>query len=645
MKRAPERTGLHPGLTWRSLLVAVGLTVLAGLWVRQSEIVSLSTQITESIPAIPGLAALALLLLVNVFLRRLPGAPAFSRAELAVVFVFVTISSTVMGIGVMQFLLTLITAPFYFTGGGIPKVRPLLPKWLTVQDPEAIRRFYEGSPPGPVPWHLWWKPGLCWLGFFLALWWTMYCLMALFYRAWAEEERLSFPLVSLPIEMTGGESGTGAFFRNKLMWLGFSLAAVYNLVNIAHAFAPSLPPFGKDADMSPLFTTPPWSEIAPIMFHFRPELIGLGFLVSTEISLTVWVSFVAMKLGSVFGVAMGYQPGRLPYAQEQGIGAYLVLAAMLVWLTRRHLRAAWQAALRGDHAGPEGIRFRWAFVGLFGGFLAVWGFATAAGIAWWVSLAYLAIVLAVALVYGRLRAEAGVPLVWLFPFYMQKTALLYTLGSQPFAASSPTTLPTWSLFTFLARGYFPAMTGYQVEGMELARQAKIDARKLVLAACLAVGLGFVLGWYNHLVPYYLHGAQQLRGGIWGEWIAVPEYQQAASLPGNPRMPTYPRIWATCFGGIIVFALWLLRLRFAGFWFHPLGYAMTCSYGDLIWGSFLIVWLIKALILRYGGMPLYRKAVPFFLGFALGHFAIAGILWGLTGTLSGAAEQGYPVFFG
>src|SRR5579884_4503309 len=131
MKRAPERTGLHPGLTWRSLLVAVGLTVLAGLWVRQSEIVSLSTQITESIPAIPGLAALGVLLLVNVFLRRLPGASAFSRAELAVVFVFVTISSTVMGIGVMQFLLTLITAPFYFTGGGIPKVRPLLPKWLT----------------------------------------------------------------------------------------------------------------------------------------------------------------------------------------------------------------------------------------------------------------------------------------------------------------------------------------------------------------------------------------------------------------------------------------------------------------------------------------------------------------------------------
>lgn len=641
----PRRSDRQPGLTGRSLLVAVVLTVLAGLWVRQSEIVVLATQISESVPAIPGLAALVLLLLVNVLLRRLPRVRPFSRGELAVIFLFVTISSTVMGIGVMQFLFALITTPFYFTTGGIPSVRPLLPKWLMVTDTTAIRRLYEGSPTGRVPWELWWRPGLYWLGFFLALWWTMYCLMALFYRAWAEDERLSFPLVSLPLQMTSGETSGTPFFRNRLMWAGFAVAAVYNLVNILHAFYPSFPAFGKDLDMSPAFTNPPWSELKPLMFQFRPEMIGLGFLISTEISLTVWLSYLAMKLGSVMGVSMGYPPGKLPYEQEQGIGAYLVLAVMLVWLTRRWLRQAWQAAVSGAPAGPEGIRFRWAFGGLFGGFAVVWAFATVAGMAWWVSLVYIALVLAVALVYGRLRAEAGVPLVWLFPFYMQKNMLIYTFGSQPFAASGQTTLPTWALFTFLARGYFPAMTGYQVEGMELARQANIDARRVVFAACLAVGLGFALGWYNHLVPYYHYGAAQLRGGIWGSWISVPEYQEAARLPGTPKMPVIPRVYATGVGAIVVFALWLLRLRFAGFWLHPLGYAMTCSYGSLIWGSFFIVWLLKSLVLRYGGMALYRRTVPFFLGLALGHFAMAGILWGLMGAWSGDAVQGYPVFFG
>jgi hypothetical protein len=228
---------------------------------------------------------------------------------------------------------------------------------------------------------------------------------------------------------------------------------------------------------------------------------------------------------------------------------------------------------------------------------------------------------------------------------MQKNVLLYTFGSQPFEASGKTTMTVWALFTFLARGYFPAMTGYQVEGMEMARRARLNMRGVLLAICLAVALGFACGWYNHLTPYYQYGAQQLRGGIWGTWLAVPEYEAAARYPTTPKLPELPRVWATAVGAFTVIVLSFLRLRFTGFWLHPLGYAMTCSYGSLIWGSFLIVWILKSLMLRYGGMALYRKSVPFFLGFALGHFAIAGILWGLTGAWTGDAVQGYPVFFG
>ena len=147
------------------------------------------------------------------------------------------------------------------------------------------------------------------------------------------------------------------------------------------------------------------------------------------------------------------------------------------------------------------------------------------------------------------------------------------------------------------------------------------------------------------MSYYQYGAQQLRGGIWGTWIAVPEYTQAVKYATTQKPPELARIWATLAGAFFVLLLSVLRLRFTGFLLHPLGYAMTCSYGSLIWGSFFIVWLLKSLVLRYGGMRLYKQAVPFFLGFALGHFAIAGILWGLTGAWTGEAVQGYPVFFG
>jgi hypothetical protein len=638
---------LEHGLTARSLVVSVVLTLLAGLWIRQAEIVVLSTQISESIPAIPGLAALVLLVPLNALLARIPRARPLTRAEILVVFLFVVVSSTVMGVGVQRFLIALLATPFYFTLGSLPKVKEHLPSWPMVTDEELIRQLYEGSPDGRVPWHVWWQPGLIWLCFFLALWITMYCLMALFYRAWAEDERLAFPLVFLPMEMTGGDTGTGRFFRNPLMWAGFGLAAFYNVVNILYALNPSFPAFGKQIDISPpAFPDPPWSAVNPIAFHIRPEMVGLGYLVSTEISFTVWVSFLVMKAAAVGSAAAGYPAGQFPYPQEQGFGAYMVLALMVVWLSRRHLLRAWRSALAGrEAAGPEGITFRWAFIGLFTGFAAVWGFATLAGMAGWVALAYLSIVMAVALVYGRLRGETGVPLVWLFPYFQQKNWLLYTFGSHPFLASGQSTLPVWGLFTFLARGYFPAMTGYQVEAMELARRARIDGRRVALALLLAVAVGFAVGWYHHLTPYYQHGAQQLRGGIWGTWVAIPEYQNAATFPVTPKLPELPRIWASGAGAVVAAALSLLRLRFATFPLHPLGYAITCSYGSLVWGPFFLVWLLKSLALRYGGMAFYRRTVPFFLGLALGHFAVAGIFWGLIGAWTGEAVGGYPVFFG
>lgn len=647
-------TPANSGLTFRALIVAVILTILAGLWVRQSEIVALATQVSESIPAIPGLAALVLLIIVNIVLRRIrpdnrakgSKSLAFSRAEILVIFLFVTISSTMMGVGVTQFLFALMTTPFYFTEDSIPKNQPFLPNWLMPHNAEAMRQLYDRAPDGRVPWQLWIQPGLLWLLFFFALWCTLYSLMSLFYRAWTEEERLSFPQVFIPLEVTGGESGNTPFFRNRLMWSGFAIAAVYNLVNIAHALNPAIPAFGKNIDLSPIFTVSPWSELAPLRFEIRPEMIGLGYLVSKEISLTVWLSYFIEKTAAVIGVSMGEPAGQLPYAQEQGMGAYLVLALVLVWLSRRQLRRAWSAAIRGENTpGSQGLSPRWSFVGLIGGFAAVWIFMTLAGMAAWVAMVYLILVIAVAMVYGRLRAEAGVPLVWLFPYYMQKKALFYAFGSQPFLLSGKSTLPVWALFTFLARGYFPAVTGYQVESMELGRKANINAKHVMMAVSLAVILGFVVGWYNHLTPYYQFGATQLRGGIWGEWIAKPEYAASIKEATTATQPDLPRVGAMFIGAVAGMLMWMLRLRLTGFPLHPLGYVMTCSYGSLIWGSFLVVWLLKSLALRYGGMRFYRQTIPFFLGLALGHFAIAGILWGLTGAWTGDSVHGYEVFFG
>ena len=55
------------------------------------------------------------------------------------------------------------------------------------------------------------------------------------------------------------------------------------------------------------------------------------------------------------------------------------------------------------------------------------------------------------------------------------------------------------------------------------------------------------------------------------------------------------------GFVITILLVVLRSVFLRFPLHPLGFVMVMSYAAPIWGPFFIVWIIKSLVLRIGGM--------------------------------------------
>jgi hypothetical protein len=77
----------------------------------------------------------------------------------------------------------------------------------------------------------------------------------------------------------------------------------------------------------------------------------------------------------------------------------------------------------------------------------------------------------------------------------------------------------------------------------------------------------------------------------------------------------------------------MRMKFFWWPFHPAAY--TAVFGSWaiahVWFSLWLAWIIKLLILKYGGLSIHRKAVPLFFGLILGQFII-GSLWTILGVL-------------
>ena len=63
-----------------------------------------------------------------------------------------------------------------------------------------------------------------------------------------------------------------------------------------------------------------------------------------------------------------------------------------------------------------------------------------------------------------------------------------------------------------------------------------------------------------------------------------------------------------------------------------------------WGPLLVVWVLKGLVVRFGGPGLYRRLIPGFLGLALGEFFAAGLVWGLIGAFFPEAARAYRVWY-
>jgi hypothetical protein len=103
-------------------------------------------------------------------------------------------------------------------------------------------------------------------------------------------------------------------------------------------------------------------------------------------------------------------------------------------------------------------------------------------------------------------------------------------------------------------------------------------------------------------------------------LDVPEL--LANALNNPAGPDYSALLAVGAGVVSTVVLMALKMRFVGWPLHPVALPIACAWAtDWYLPAIFTAWLIKAVIIRYGGLRLHRQGLTFFLGVIIGSAAV------------------------
>jgi energy-converting hydrogenase Eha subunit A len=268
----------------------------------------------------------------------------------------------------------------------------------------------------------------------------------------------------------------------------------------------------------------------------------------------------------------------------------------------------------------EPMRYRWAVLGIVCGTIFLVFFSYRAGMSIWIAFTYFAIYFILSIAMTRMRAELGPPAHEL-EYGGPNELITNFIGRQRLGTRN---LTIFSLYLFFNRCYRSHPMPHQLEGFKLAEQTGMENRKLSFAILSASAVGILaLFWAILSVGYRVDGAP----GSWASWGAFRRLQGWAY---DPTGRDYSAMSFTLIGFFLTLMLSALRMRFIWWKLHPVGYPLSTSWTmNMIWFSVILSWGIKAIILKYGGIKVYRKALPFFLGLILGEFIVGG-LWNIIG---------------
>jgi hypothetical protein len=639
-------TSPRSGLTPRALIVGLLLSAVAVFVVAWAELVvaQIPIAIMQFAPAAVGL--LLLLVVLNMLVRLGSSRLALRPAEIVAIYAMVLVASLATSRGILEkWIPTLVCYNYYATPANdwARLLFPKTPQWavpFSVNGPAnqtVTRSFYEGLSPGQhLPWGAWATPLAAWGVAILLVLLTVACMASLLRRQWVDNEKLSFPLTVLPLELAKEHGGLTSIFRQPLLWIGLAIPTIIYTLNGLHANYPGFPliqlRFPLDEGIKAMGR--PWSDMGGVQIFMSMGALGFSYFLPAQLSLTMWSFFMFARLQNVAFSAVGIPPEGMPmypttlWNGYQVAGAFVVVVGYMLKSAWPYLRKTVQGVMKGVETGErELLPARLALLGLIVGPVGLVIFFVKLGMSPGIALLQAVVYLFITLpVMARSVNEAGL-LETETSFRPVDLVAMFT----PLQTMTPKTMTALSLTdAVFMRDQRGNLLSAFLDSLKLADAVRLDRRALLWALSAGLAVALILGGALHLMIPYRMGAVQLYPYV---YQATPQWTAGAYAQAMQATPHYdgrlPIFFAS--GAAITLLMTFLRTRYLWWPLGPLGMALSGTYGLFVfWFPLMLAWMIKSLINRYGGMRGFMALRPFFLGLILGEFAQAVIWAALAG---------------
>ena len=641
-------------MTLRSFIVGLLLLVTIAYLItfNDYQYANVSLSYGNHLPMVVVFLMILFSVFINPVIRLIHQAWVFSQKEVLVIWCMVAAGVGIPAYGLLRLMLPFMVAPFYYGSADSKWAKffyDYVPDWLVPsKDPNSpiVRMFYEGVRDKRIPYEAWIIPFFTWgimiMGFFLMI----FCFTAIIRKQWVEHERLSFPLAQVPLEITREpEPGRffNALFRSPILWVGALLPIAFWTLYGVQKFVPWFPYIDNVSwPLTSLFGQfTGWRGL--VILYFMP--IGVAFLLSTEVSLSLWLFFVLANLQRILRNRMGYSGGE-DFEVKQQVGGYVMFAALVLWTMRHHLRDVLRKAFTGAKDvddSQEGLPYRVAVIGFLGGGGVVAGWLCVIGCPVWAAVVFVGVACMALLVLSRLIAQCGLLLVQMSVPSGPLSIVQDFVGDKALGPGGLTGI------TFHQSAFYgdqrEVMMPTLVNNTKVGEK-RLNLRKLFAAMMVSVFVAYCVSYWFQVRGYYTFGASSVSRYSY-ELYPKSAFDRLALSIESPKQPlnfgttgdvsldvSFRGIKHMTAGAVAVFIIFLLRSTFYWWFIHPLGIITAQTYPmQMLWVSIFIGWLCKAIAQRYARGPMMEKVKQLFIGLIVGD-AIVAMFWSVCGLILG-----------